>query len=905
MAVLVRAFERRLSDMIGQTVSHYRIVEKLGEGGMGVVYKAQDTQLNRLVALKALPLGTASDPERRARLIQEAQAASALNHPNIVTIHDVLRHEEGDFIVMELVPGKTLDELIPRTGMRLGEALKHAVQVASALEAAHEAGIVHRDLKPGNIMVGDDGRVRVLDFGLAKLAAPLDPTPDDGMASRATEAAPQTRDGQILGTVSYMSPEQAEGRAVDARSDIFSFGCVLYEMVSGHRPFEGASRVSTLAAVIKEDPGPLPADVPHDLDKLIGRCLRKDPQRRMRHMADVRLALEDLKEESDSGTLTGQASVPPAPSRRAHGWAVSLVSLAVLLALAASVWLSRTSSPDRRRESPRETPFTSDPGGEMMGCFSPDGSTVVFMRYSTGKGSFISTLEAKVIGAEGTQVLRKTRVGWPAFSPDGRWIAVYEYEQWWAARARLVVMPRIGGEERFVAEVGLPTHPDRSASWTTDGEWLVSPDREGPEGPFHLALISVATGEKRRLTNPPPDVFGDTGPALSPDGRTLAFTRRIGEGASDLQLLPLDEDHRPAGEPRPLTRDVPNANAATWTPDGEEIVFCSRVWHAATLWSVRADGRSSPRPLGFGGRGAYFPDIDPTGTTLLYTKHLWDLNVWRVALLSSGGAAGEPTPLLQSTLIDDAAAFSPTGEWIAFASERSGTREIWLSDLSGARLRQLTSLDSTWGMSPVWSPDGESVAFDASHAEKRDVYVVSPKGGVPRVMASNAADDWDPHWSADGRRVLFESDRGGERQIWSVSREGGEASLAEGETLGVDDPSRVFRYFAEETKDGWMIRRRRRGGGPPETIVERAGNWAFAITSRGLYHTRKETGDADSPTHIAVLDLATRQTTRIVELAQCSGTGGSLSVSPDERNLLYTQCDQEGEDDLILVENFR
>jgi Tol biopolymer transport system component/predicted Ser/Thr protein kinase len=884
--------------MIGRTISHYDVLETLGEGGMGVVYKARDTQLNRFVALKALSGSVAADPERRSRFLQEAQAASALNHPNIVTIHDVLRHEDGDFIVMELVAGKTLDRLIPRKGMPIGEALRIAVQVASALEAAHEAGIVHRDLKPGNVIVADDGRVRVLDFGLAKLSAAAPDAGEEETRTRATEAAPQTRDGQILGTASYMSPEQAEGRPVDARTDVFSFGAVLYEMLSGQRPFQGRSTVSTLAAVIKEDPAPLPADVPHDLAKLVERCLRKDPQRRIRHMSEVRLALEDLREESDSGTLALTAPAAPTPRRRRRLWFTALGAAAMVTAVASAAWLWRARTPARPRTPPREVPFTTEPGSEAGGRFSPDGSTVAFSRgdYET------QTLEVKVLGAAGSQALGQKGF-LPAFSPDGRWVAFYLPEGGAYRKAAILLIPRTGGEERLVAEVRGPDYPERSVSWTPDGEWLACPDRDADGGPFHVSLISARSGEKRRLTSPPPDIYGDTGAAVSPDGRNLVFTRRVEWGVSDLYLLPIGEDHVPTGEPRLLTRDVPNANGAVWTPDGKEIVFTSRVFHAATLWRAAADGSTPPQPLGLGGRGAYFPDVDATGSRLLYTKHVWDLNVWRVALLPSGLAASPPAPFLRSNMVDDAAAFSPDGAWVAFVSERSGTRELWLADAQGGRLRQLTTLDSAWGMSPVWDPRGEWIAFEASVAgRRRDLYVVSSRGGSARQLTSDPADDASPRWEPDGRHLVFDSDRGGLRRRWTVPIEGGDAVPALDQRAGGDDSAGAYRYFAEETKDGWSIKRQRRDG-PTESLVQGASNSAFAVTSRGLYFT--EPGPAPSfVPNVSFFDFASRKTARVAELPRGTGSGRSLSVSPDGRTLLYTQCDEES-DDLVLVENFR
>ena len=292
-------------ELVGRVVSHYQFLEKLGAGGMGDIYKAHDARLNRFVAVKVLSSSNAGDPERRRRFIQEAQAASGLNHPNIITIYDIVNEPEGDYMVMEFVSGKTLVDLIPKGGLRAPQALKYGVQMADALSAAHAAGIVHRDIKPGNVMVTDSGLVKVLDFGLAKLT-------DRGPASMISDntqtiaEAPLTVEGSIIGTVSYMSPEQAQGKKVDTRSDIFSFGVVFYEMLTGARAFSGDSALSTLSAILRDEHKPMiqvAPDVPPQLELLITRCLKKNPDERWQSMKDVLAALGALKHESDSGQL--------------------------------------------------------------------------------------------------------------------------------------------------------------------------------------------------------------------------------------------------------------------------------------------------------------------------------------------------------------------------------------------------------------------------------------------------------------------------------------------------------------------------------------------------------------------------------------------------------------------------
>ena len=293
--------------MVGRQIQQYQLLEKLGAGGMGEIYKALDTRLNRTVAIKVLPSAKSGDPERRRRFLQEAQAASGLNHPSIITIHDVISEGDTEFMVMEYVHGKTLNDLIPKGGLRVPLLIKYALQMADALSTAHAVGIVHRDLKPANAMVTDSGLVKVLDFGLAKLTD-QGPVPDSGDDRTRTMAnvAPLTVEGSILGTVSYMSPEQAQGKKVDTRSDIFSFGAVLYEMATGVRAFEGESSLSTLSSILRDQARPMSEvapDVPPQLESVIQRCLRKMPEDRWQSMKEVQAALSALKRESDSGSL--------------------------------------------------------------------------------------------------------------------------------------------------------------------------------------------------------------------------------------------------------------------------------------------------------------------------------------------------------------------------------------------------------------------------------------------------------------------------------------------------------------------------------------------------------------------------------------------------------------------------
>ncbi|MGC2185531.1 MAG: protein kinase [Terriglobales bacterium] len=404
--------------MIGQTISHYRIVEKLGEGGMGVVYKARDTHLDRFVAIKVLPAEKVADPERKQRFVQEAKAASALNHPNIITIYDIDLTDGIDFIAMEFVAGKTFDRVIPRHGLRLNEALRYSVQIADALAAAHSAGIVHRDLKPGNAMVTEQGLVKVLDFGLAKLTESTAPREDDSTRT----LKPTTKEGTIVGTVSYMSPEQAEARKVDARSDIFSFGALLYEMVTGRRAFRGGSHLATLTAILREEPKPageLAEGLPPELERIIGRCLRKSPERRFQTMADLKVALEELKQESDSGTL-GAATAPQQRRLGRRAWTSALLAA---LGVAGALWFVRSTV---KAPEPTMTavPIATYRGFPGQPSFSPDGNQIAFTW--DGEKRENADIYVKLIGTSSPPLRLTTDPAAdfsPAWSPDGRFIA--------------------------------------------------------------------------------------------------------------------------------------------------------------------------------------------------------------------------------------------------------------------------------------------------------------------------------------------------------------------------------------------------------------------------------------------------------------------------------------------------
>jgi Tol biopolymer transport system component/predicted Ser/Thr protein kinase len=759
--------------MIGQRISHYQILEKLGEGGMGVVYKARDTHLDRFVALKILPAEKVADPDRRRHFVQEAKAASALNHPHIVTIYDIDEEDGVHFIAMEYVDGKTLDQLIPRHGMRLNEALKVAVQMADALAAAHEAGIVHRDLKPGNLTVTGKGQAKVLDFGLAKLMH-VYPAPETASGSNLATATAQdtelTSPGVVLGTVHYMSPEQAMGMELDARSDIFSLGSVLYEMVSGRRAFEGDSKLSTLGTIINKEPKPLSGRIPHDLEKVISRCLRKDPARRFHFMQDVRVELEELKEESDSGALEA-AGTSGAAVRSKLWWAGLLAGIAlvaVVLGIAGWFWLRR-SRPMPEEAPPTAVPLTSYRGWERDPSFSPDGTQVAFQWCQEGQNCHICI---KQVGVEPPFQLTNAAMddSCPAWSPDGQSIAFIRQLE--PKKRGLFLIPQRGGPERKldVFEMSNPLSGPYLA-WTADSKWLAFPCMEAEQKNGALFLISVETGEKRRLT----DASGDTSPAFSPDGGTLAFSRDQGAHI-DLYLLRLGEDYKPQGELKKVdTGSLLNVGIA-WTPHGQEIVFSSGNLITPGLWRMEVSKPGKPIRVGYASDNARGPSISGTGKRLAYSVGRYDSNIWRVDLEGPGRKPGKPVLFISSTKPEDHPAYSRDGRRIAFISWQSGAPEIWICDSNGGNPVQLTSFGGPMVFGPNWSPNGENIAFSTDIKGNLDIYVVSASGGAPRRLTIQPGFDTWPFWSWDGRWLYFKSHRSGQSQIWKMPSQGGKPS---------------------------------------------------------------------------------------------------------------------------------
>jgi serine/threonine protein kinase len=543
----------------GQQLGHYEVLEKIGEGGMGAVWKARDTRLGRLVALKALSSNMLTDEGRR-RLMQEARAASILQHPNIVTLHDVGSHDGIDYLVMEYVAGETLDHRIQRGGpLPPDELLRIGMAIASALSHAHDHGLIHRDLKPANVIITPDGTPKLLDFGLAKRMW----TESAAISDETLTQADFTEAGAIIGTISYMSPEQAQGRPLDARSDIFSLGAVLYEMASGRRAFQGPNKLSTLTAILRDEPMPLPEivkDTPAYLNRSVIRCLRKAPEERYPNADELR---RDLS--------TSPAPAPAAPEaqlqRPRPKWMVPAVAAFWVIVLGAAVLLLWKTGPPPAApagvvpgKTITVTPFTNLPGIESNPRWSPDGNRLAFL-----SGGDLYTKDV----ATGT-VAKVTRAGSYAWSPDSSRFAVIR-------DGAIVTVP----SEEKIAEA--PGEPRGGMSWSPDGSTLVFSQPSGADT-ANLVALKLSDRSMQQLT-PVRGAYSDLAPSFSPDGQQVAFVSRFSNIRATIQVVPA----KVGGASRQVGPEFTQLIGVDWSGDGKSLYFTGTRDGAAGVWHVAAD----------------------------------------------------------------------------------------------------------------------------------------------------------------------------------------------------------------------------------------------------------------------------------------------------------------------------
>ena len=862
---------------------------------MGVVYKATDAHLDRPVALKVLRPELVGDAERNRRFQQEAKAASALNHPNIVHVYDIASDGGVDFIAMEFVEGQTLDRLIGR-GLKTGAALDYAIQVADALAAAHARGIVHRDIKPSNIIVNSRGAVKVLDFGIAKLLRG-----EEQGSSTTRTVLPHTEQGVVIGTAAYMSPEQTEGREVGPQADIFSFGAVLFEMLTGRRAFEGNTNLAIASAILHTEPPQLRELIPTaapELERTIARCLRKDSSKRTQHMIDVKLALEELKDERASHAAVRKA--------RHNSWRWALVGVAALIGLP-GLLMWRTSNITRPEVLVTPVPLTTLPGLERYPSLSPDGKSVVFSRSSTFQGD--ADIYVQLIGSGNPlQLTSSPGVKFnPVWSPDGKTIAFLRasvaLESAPPGHVEVWQVPALGGTQQKLGDLEInhvmvrPTY----LAWCPHNDCLIATDSQGAGRPDALFVFSRETFERRQLTHPDGQMSGDNNPAVSPDGRWLAFRRTmLGLGSGQIFVVALSSDVTAAGEAISVTPGDNNDAFPAWLPDSKEIVYTAGRY----LWRVRVPARGQPMQLAFGEDGL-MPTIatgqNAGSARLVYQRASNDSNIWR-ADMPRRGAAGTIAQItrISSTLQDFLGDLSPDGKRLAFLSRRSGSQALYVCDIDGSNLIQLTSIGGPTG--PRWSPDGKLITFQADgEGGQKEIYTIPTTGGRPRVIAPHPENDFVSSFSRDGQSIYFSSMRSGDFEIWRVPVAGGDPEQIThgGGFLPFESADRTELFYLQSPAKPIAFRRKLTDDSPPKRMFDGVVFGALYVADRGIYFV----DTVEERSRLQYYDLEKNRATTVVDDLGTQAPG-LLAGSRDGRLVLFSRFDSQNHD-LMLVDNFK
>jgi len=868
-------------DLIGRTIAHYRIVEKIGQGGMGEVFLAEDTSLHRNVALKFLSPEMQQDPVAHKRFLREAHSAAALAQPYICGIYEVSEFEGKDFIVMEYVDGQTLRDRLTKGPLPLKEAIQTASEVAEALEEAHEKRIIHRDLKPANIMLTGKGHSKVMDFGLAKQLIP-----PGGIESREGSVTELTRSGTTPGTLAYMSPEQLRGETIDARSDMFSFGVVLYEMLAGSHPFKRDTGMDTASAILKDAPRPLGevrADTPGLLQHIVRKMLAKDARDRYSSIHEVQTDLKELVEESDR----------PTPKKRRRLKPLYWIAATALAVVSAGIWVFFRFYPrEAALPPPRIVLVTTTAGEKGNPSLSPDGNWIAFQ----WDGETRDNLDIYVKELDGRGFNRLTTDPaedcCPAWSPDGRQVAFLRRS---VDRWILNLISPLGGGERKLTEIGRGP-----LSWSPDGKKIAFRYSKSPEWKVNIWSLTVDTLEKTRLTTSPDD-SPDFQPAYSPDGRSLAFVRAHSLTGTALYVMSL-----PHGDPK-LVTDYNSPWTISWTADSREIVFASLPEAAEmALWRIPVDG-GEPRRVPARGERISSPTV--SRNRLAYVSNAGNMDIWRMELTGKGAVKPASRPLLSWPSDEIHPVVSPDGRRIAFRSNSSGDSEIWVCNSDGTKPVRVTDMKAKSVGSPSWSPDGKLIAFDSNRIGNLDIYVVSAEGGPIRRITTDPADEGAAQWSRDGRWIYFASDRSGSWQIWKMPSEGGKAiQIPKSGGLVARESADGYLYYSSYSpqKPGmWRVP----VSGGSETLVtdetpmrDAVGGFYWDLTDRGIYAIDWH---AKPVATVCFYDFATR---RVASLAPIHGDPGfsvyeGLSVSPDGKWLVY-----DGgifTSDIMLIDNFR
>ena len=754
--------------MVGETISHYRILDRLGGGGMGVVYRAEDTKLHRPVALKFLSAELTSHEDANRRFMQEAQAASSLDHPNICTVFAIDETPDGRlFLAMRYYEGSTLQAVIDRGPMPIADALNYAVQTAQGLAKAHAEQIVHRDIKPANLLVTNDGVLKILDFGLAKLVG------QTGL----------TQTGQALGTVAYMSPEQIQGQDVDQRTDLWSLGVVIYEMLGGQRPFTGEQAIAMANAIVHATPAPLaslrPA-IPAALARIVERALAKRREDRYSSAAELLIDLQRLQRPAIHPTEeTPTLPVVAASSsrlRRAKGpAAVAVIAVGGL----AYFLVANRSKDDPVLTLARPVQVAASTGVENQVSWSPDGQMIAYQaeRATTGAAPGRGTWDIWVMQSGGGPPINRTadyrgQNQFPRWSPDGRYLSFYSNRD----GGGVFVMAPLAGTARKVCSPIVNDSLNIPTAWSPDGQEIACQDRErhpdGRVGPRLLARTTLS-GEIRGRHELPGESFNQKlDLAWSPDGKYVTYVdaRDYSSQITRIWLVRLADN-----KAIPITDGRMNEWSPTWSPDSRVLFFVSNRGGSKDLWRQRLGGDGTP--MGEAERvtsGLELKDaaISPDGRRVAYSKGREVSNVWRLPILPDRPATwSDATQITFDQALIEHVALSPDRQHFMISSDRAGNPDLWMLPAAGGEMQQIT-MDPMPDWAPSWSPDGRSVAFYSARTGNREIWVQPVSGGAARQLTTGTQQSTYPAWSPDGASIAFE--RNG--QICTVPPGGGEPS---------------------------------------------------------------------------------------------------------------------------------
>jgi serine/threonine protein kinase len=739
--------------LVGREIGAYKIEKLLGVGGMGEVYLAHDAKLNRKVALKILPSQFVKDAERIKRFEREARAVSSLNHPNLITIYDIGNSEGTSFIATEFVEGQTVRDLISKK-LSMKDALSIAMQVAEALGAAHNEKIIHRDIKPENIMVRPDGYVKVLDFGLAKLIEPTSESMQNSFS--------HTHPGVVMGTLAYMSPEQATGEKVDQRTDIWSLGVVLYEMVTGVAPFKGANRKETLNEILSKEPAPASDSNPSshlELDRILSKALEKDCEVRYQTASDFRSDLKRLMRAIDSNaTIEINRHITRATKKKRalpkwFGWQFLMLGLiTVLLSVFVAWWFITSRKAANTKETNTAlgkltfTKLTSQAGEEIYPSLSPDGKAFVYASRTSGN----MDIYLQRVGGQNAINLTKDSTAdetHPAFSNNGERIAFAVTE----SKGGIFIMGATGESKRRLTDFGY------NPSWSPDDKEIVfATDRIDSLNsrfviPSQLWIVNVVTGEKRKLP-----VDDGVQPNWSPKGERIAYWSLHKGGQRDVWTISVKD-----GKLAPVTNDAATDGNPVWSSDGKFLYFASDINGNMNFWRVAIDektGKTLNQPEAVTVPSSYSKHlcIARDGKHFAYVQSSSYLNLHTIEFdAKDEKTLGQPVAITQGANLVSNFDLSPDGEWFAYGFQTEKQEDIYVMRKDGTEKRQLTD-DTAKDRSPRWSPDGKQIAFFSDRSGHYEAWVINSDGSnLRQVTFTTGTNVVYSFWSPDGTRFLY------------------------------------------------------------------------------------------------------------------------------------------------------